>query len=60
MSDYGYKIPALNDGEVFRNEIVIKKSRFILPAPFRNISLLLFYFIWRFFQDRLIKKESAH
>ena len=32
MSDYGYKIPALNDGEVFRNEIVIKKSRFITSA----------------------------
>ena len=30
MSDTAdYKVPALNDGEVFRNELVIKKSRFI-------------------------------
>ena len=29
MSDGSYKIPALNDGEIYRNELVIKKSRFI-------------------------------
>ena len=32
MSDGSYKIPALNDGEIYRNELVIKKSRFICSA----------------------------
>ena len=36
MSDGSYKIPALNDGEIYRNELVIKPK---FPVVFGNYSL---------------------